>query len=1051
METPLNGTTVYEKKTNERQQVSPAMLLDSVPALIAYVDKHLCYQYVNSAYEKWLGRKADAIIGKKITDVLGAETLKTVTSQINSVLSGQLSRFEYSAINKQGLRYVDVCYTPDFADDGSVRGYTVHINDITDKKDSERKLRDYVENATIAMHWVDKDGVILWANDAELKMLGYPREEYIGHHISEFHAKPEVINDILTRLSCNESLHEYEAVLKCKDGSLRTVAISSNVLSENGEFIHTRCFTVDITQRKLAERALKESEGRYRRLIDSLPVAFYACDTAGRITYYNDVAVKLWGYAPPLNDDSQKFCAFSKVYLNGTFIPPEQTPMAIAVQTGASFRDLEPVFVTPDGKSFNACVNIDPIFDAEEKLCGAINVFQDVTKLKATETALRESEAKYRSLVELLPTAIYTCDPDGRIDLFNKAAADLWGRNPEVGKDMWCGSWKIFNPEDGSPVPLDTCPMAVALKEGRPVRGKEIVVERPDGLRRNVAPHPTPILDTAGNIIGAVNLLIDITDQKLASQALRASEEQFRMIANLIPIVIWMSDSEGKWNYVNPQWQELTGTKPEDCFGYNWMNLIHPDELENTFNAWASALSDRSPFIKKFRYASGRGDFNIVQANARPRYNERGEFSGYLGILQDVTIQEQIKDNLEKAVKEKTADISQRTEDLRKSEERYHRMIDEVQDYAIILLSRDGKIENWNKGAEKIKGYQADEILGQSFKRFYTEEDQKSGLPDKLIKKAVDEGKAVQEGWRVRKDGSRFWASVVITALHNEQNEVVGFSKVTRDLTARKAAEDELKAKSIKLEEKNIQLERLNKDLEKMNQELASFAYISSHDLQEPLRKIQSFSSRILELEEKNFSEKSKDYFNRIQGAAQRMRHLIEDLLSYSQANTSERKFVPVDLNQILQEVEAELKEVIEAKSARIVSSPLPTLNVIPFQFHQLLVNILANSMKFSKPGTTPEIYIDNDMVKGAEIQNAAAMAEKTYHVISIKDNGIGFDPAYNVRIFEIFQRLHNRRDYEGTGVGLAICKKIVENHNGIITADGKINEGAIFNIYLPA
>lgn len=1031
--------------------ISHAILLDSVPDLIAFVSADMRYEYVNAAWQRWTGKDATSVIGKRVDEVHGKDSFERMKAHTDRVLAGKQSRFEYSVTQREGLRYIEVSYTAAFTDAGKVRGYTIHTNDITGKKESERKFTDFIENATVGMHWVDAHGTIVWANDAELNMLGYSREEYIGHNISEFHCDREVIRDILRRLSRNESLHEYEALLKCKDGRVLNVSTNSNVFFENGKFIHTRCFTVDITKRKRAEEALKESERRYRELVHSLPLAIYTCDARGRITYYNDIAVKLWGYGPALNTELKKFCAFTKVYFNGEFVPPDKTPMATALETGQSFRNLEPVFERPDGSQFNACVNIEPLYDGDGKVCGAINVFQDISQLKETEAKLRESEARYRELVHLLPAAIYTCDAEGRITSFNKAAVALWGREPALGKDLWCGSWKIFNPEDGSPVPLDTCPMAIAVKEGRAVKGSEIIVEQPNGQRRNVMPHPQPIFDSSGAVAGAVNMLVDVTEQKAASQALRESEQRFRMITDLVPIIIWTTDETGKVTYLNSQWSELTGSEARDGYGEGWLSWVHPDDKDRAFQQWHHALRSKQPFRTKFRYRNASGNYTFHAVTGEPQYNEARQFLGYLGILQDVTIQEQTLDTLEKTIREKTFAITRKSEDLKRSEERYHRMIDEVQDYAIILLSPDGTVENWNQGAEKIKGYTANEIVGKSFKVFYTEEDRKSGLPEKLIDKARREGRASQEGWRVRKDGRTFWGSIVITALYDRSNEVIGFSKVTRDLTARKAAEDKLKNYSLTLQAKNEELENVNRELAKMNHELTSFAYISSHDLQEPLRKIQTFASRIVELEEGNFGEKTKDYFRRIENAAHRMRSLIEDILSYSRAGTSQRKFVLTDLNQLLREVLSDLSEVIEERNATIAYGPLPSLTVIPFQFQQLIVNLLTNALKFTRPGVPPKITISAGMIKGDDIRNAVAPAEKNYHHISVSDNGIGFDPAYRSEIFELFQRLHNRNDYEGTGVGLAICKKIVENHGGLITAEGEMNKGATFNIYLPA
>ncbi len=203
---------------------------------------------------------------------------------------------------------------------------------------------------------------------------------------------------------------------------------------------------------------------------------------------------------------------------------------------------------------------------------------------------------------------------------------------------------------------------------------------------------------------------------------------------------------------------------------------------------------------------------------------------------------------------------------LRLSEERYHQMIAEVQDYAIILLSPDGIIENWNIGAEKIKGYTSEEVIGKRFELFYTPEDRESGLPDRLLKQAKETGKATQEGWRIRKDKTKFWGSITITALHGKDNNIIGFSKVTRDLTKQKIAEEKLAA--------------YTRELEIQNSELEQFAYVASHDLQEPLRKIQTFTEVI----RGNYDDKEfvNTYFNKLDQSAKRMSELVKSLLNYS-------------------------------------------------------------------------------------------------------------------------------------------------------------------------
>ena len=236
-----------------------------------------------------------------------------------------------------------------------------------------------------------------------------------------------------------------------------------------------------------------------------------------------------------------------------------------------------------------------------------------------------------------------------------------------------------------------------------------------------------------------------------------------------------------------------------------------------------------------------------------------------------------------------------------------------------------------------------------------------------------------------------------------------------------------------------------------MNTELESFAYVSSHDLQEPLRKIQTFATRILEREQQNLSENGKDYFQRMQEAAKRMQVLIDDLLAYSRATTRERKFEKTDLNAIVMQVKNELKEDIEQKQAIIEAEELCEADIIPFQFRQLLHNLVGNALKFSKPGIPPHIVLRSEVVSGGQLGIVAPSSPEQFCHISVADNGIGFDPKYAERIFEVFQRLHGREEYKGTGIGLAIVKKIVENHNGTITATGQLNKGATFDIYLPA
>ncbi|MFZ6664907.1 chemotaxis protein CheB [Peijinzhouia sedimentorum] len=253
------------------------------------------------------------------------------------------------------------------------------------------------------------------------------------------------------------------------------------------------------------------------------------------------------------------------------------------------------------------------------------------------------------------------------------------------------------------------------------------------------------------------------------------------------------------------------------------------------------------------------------------------------------------------------------------------------------------------------------------------------------------------------------------------------------------------------LKEANESLENKNNELLAINKELESFTYVSSHDLQEPLRKLQIFAGIILEKENHNLSEKGKSYFHLMQQSAERMQQLIHDLLAFSRIRDAERKFEKTDLNIIIEEVKIELKEAIAEKKALIEVKDICEVNIIPFQFRQLMHNLVVNALKFSKPQTPAHIIIGSRNSMSEKLKVKGLLPKKEYCHITVSDNGIGFEKEFREKIFELFQKLHGKEEYAGTGIGLAIVKKIVDNHNGIITATSVVNKGTSFNIYIPA
>lgn len=281
--------------------------------------------------------------------------------------------------------------------------------------------------------------------------------------------------------------------------------------------------------------------------------------------------------------------------------------------------------------------------------------------------------------------------------------------------------------------------------------------------------------------------------------------------------------------------------------------------------------------------------------------------------------------------------------------------------------------------------------------------------------------------------------------------------KDTKEIKEKKIIAEKLVIQTAELIVANKQLLIQYKEKEKreaeliiINKELLAFSYITSHDLQEPLRKIQTFATHLLDNEHQNLSDKGKHILLRMELAAERMRQLINDILALSRVSTTKLRFEHTDLNIIIEEVKTELSNIIQEKHAIIEAVELCSATINILQFRQLLANLVSNAIKFSKPDVPPHIKITNRIINGNDVNDQKLLPGKNYYLFTISDNGIGFEPQFSEKIFEVFQRLHSKEEYAGTGIGLAIVKKIVENHKGIIAASSELNNGTTLNIYIP-
>jgi PAS domain S-box-containing protein len=363
-------------------------------------------------------------------------------------------------------------------------------------------------------------------------------------------------------------------------------------------------------------------------------------------------------------------------------------------------------------------------------------------------------------------------------------------------------------------------------------------------------------------------------------------------------------------------------------------------------------------------------------------------------------------------------------------EHRYQLMIDSVKDYAIFMLDTEGHITSWNLGAERLKGYTSDEILGKHFSIFYPPEDKERDKPAHELEVAARNGRLEDEDWRVRKDGSRFWANVIITAIRNEQGELLGFAKVTSDLTDRRALEEQLRRRAEELEQQKLQLQESNEAME-------AFTYSVSHDLRAPLRGMWGYATAVLEDYSDKLDSSGRQYVQSIVDGAARMDTLIEDLLAYSHLSRAQISVGPVSLSRLVAEAVSQVRKNSKEAADIQVLEPLGEVEAHSPTLLQVLVNLLSNAVKFVNPGIPARVRVYSEI------------SERTVR-LWIEDEGIGIAPEHQKRIFQPFERLHGIESYQGTGIGLAIVRKGIERMRGRVGVESTASQGAKFWFELP-
>lgn len=556
----------------------------------------------------------------------------------------------------------------------------------------------------------------------------------------------------------------------------------------------------------------------------------------------------------------------------------------------------------------------------------------------------------------------------------------------------------------------------------------EMRVRHKNGQYRWIEVTTTNLLHVKG-VEGIVSNFRDVTERKELERAAFQREKELRNLANAMPQLAWIAEPDGTVIYYSERIAEYAGAVKADHV-WVWAPLVHPDDIDKTERAWSHSVRTRAVYSVEHRICMRDGSYRFHLSRAYPQMNDQGEVIKWFGTATDIDEQKQAQQLLEQYTQELAKEVANQTNQFRKQKEFAEVILDSSVDI-VAVYDTESRLVMANKKFYDRFNLTKEESTGKKLTEIFP------GATEGLarLQKALNGESTFYPALKSKFSEAYFESHII--PLRDMDEKVYAILVMAHDVTRSMHATEMLKQSADRLKSANESLIKQNEDLEQ-------FAYVASHDLQEPLRKITTFA-RMLERAIESQPEDAQRYIQKIIQSSNRMSELIRDVLRFSQLNKAD-SFQKVDLNDILSSVRTDLELLIEQKRATIRHDTLPVIDAVPRQMMQLFYNLISNSLKFSNPGQDVVIRI----ICGKESMPEDGDENDPYFRITFSDNGIGFNQAYADKIFMMFQRLNTREHYSGSGIGLAMVKKIVSNHHGNVIAEGAEGAGATFHVILP-
>ena len=760
---------------------------------------------------------------------------------------------------------------------GRITGGIDAWRDVTTRKELETELRRREEqffnifniNPDPIVIACIETGKFMDVNGAFVRKTGYSREEALQMDIERLWKYPESYHEFRNIIRRDGECYDFEATTVTKSGEVRYRMLGAKRLSFGGRDA-ILVVSHDITDRKRAEEALRQNEQLLTNVLDSLPVGVFVIDRNGRVARVNPAAERIWGGAKYVSiDESDQYKAWWAD--TGKRIEAADWAGVRAVTLGETSINEEILIEGFDGTRRYISNSAMPIKDDSGEIAGAIAVVEDITTRYEAQLALRQSEEKYRELVETASVLIVRTDLDGHLTFLNDYAQKFF-ETDEAAIGTYALDLFTFRDETGRQTTIE---QATAIIRGHAdVPFFEVEALNKKGELVWVDWSIRAIFDAEGNMREMLGVGLDVTERKRAEEALRQNEQRFRTLLEALPTLVWTLMPDGSVEYVNQKWVEYMGMSPDE--GPQWMEAVHPEDRQQTVES---------------------------------------------------------------------------------------------------------------------------------------------------VRRTIEQGESYEVEYRLRRhDGVYRWHLSRALPLRDNNGNIFRWFGTSTDIHDHKMIEQDLR--------------RTAAELERSNKELEEFAYVASHDLQEPLRMVTGYLQLIERRYKGKLDDDADEFIAFAVDAATRMQRLIADLLAYSRVSTRGHPLVSTDSNQAFERARADLWSTIVETGTKLTNDPLPIVEGDETQLAQLFLNLIGNAIKF-RSEKTPEIHV-------------GAKPEKDAYLFYVRDNGIGLDEKYAARIFQVFQRLHTRQKYPGTGIGLAICKKIVDRHGGRIWVESEPGKGSTFYFTLP-